>query len=261
MNTQIRALRTLNKLTQRGLATLVGTSQQSLQRIEAGRSCPSLGMAGRICGALHAPPCAVFPQLASGCAGPPHLRALHSSEDAFSPQAAATWQIQIVGADERWMNYWVCEAEAHRIQESLARYNSASPAVDSNFLAFRTTGRAVAVNLNVIDRLSLEFWGADDPLRRTPPSDTTDVQRVCSKLHRCARSRITDALIGESRISSSSKVCSASLRLQGASRCSTSIAFSSHGNSWLRSLSTSVIGFATCLTRSRVRQGVCAFAT
>ncbi len=73
------------------------------------------------------------------------------------------------------MNYWVCEAEAHRIQESLARYNSASPAVDSNFLAFRTTGRAVAVNLNVIDRLSLEFWGADDPLRRTPPSDTTDV--------------------------------------------------------------------------------------
>ena len=175
MITQIKAHRALNKLTQCELAKLVGTSQQQVQRTEAGVSRPSLDLAGRISQALHVSPCVIFPELAAACAGPPILHASGSEDHASLAAAAASWQVQIAGADELWTNYWVCEAEARRIQESLARYNSAALGLGLNFLAFRTAGRAVAVNLNLIDRLSLEFWGADDPLRTTPASDTTDV--------------------------------------------------------------------------------------
>lgn len=175
MATQIKAHRIRNNLTQSGLAKLLGISQQAVQRIEAGLARPSLGMAIRISQTLRVTPCVILPELAVACAGPPILHAPGSERHAFSATAAANWRVQIAGADRIWTNYWVGEDEARRIQESLARFNSASAALDSNFLAFRTAERAVAVNLNVIDRLSLEFSTPDDPLRRTPPLRTTGV--------------------------------------------------------------------------------------
>lgn len=175
MITQIKAHRALNKLTQRELAKLVGTTQQALQRIEAGVSRPSLEMASRICCALHVSPCVIFPALAISCTSSSILHASGPSDQALSGPKDTNWQVQVAGADELYRNYWVCEDEARRIQQSLARFNSPGAVLGSTFLGFMTPERAVAVNLNVIDRLSIEFWAPEDPFRRVPPPATTDV--------------------------------------------------------------------------------------
>ncbi|AUG98356.1 transcriptional regulator [Prodigiosinella confusarubida] len=58
---KIKQLRTQLSITQRGLADMVGTSQQQIQRIETGKVAAKLGLAQAICAVLNKPLSAVFP--------------------------------------------------------------------------------------------------------------------------------------------------------------------------------------------------------
>ncbi|MEC5342572.1 helix-turn-helix transcriptional regulator [Brenneria populi] len=58
---KIKQLRTQLSITQRELAERVGTSQQQIQRIEAGKVAAKLGLAQAICAVLNKPLSAVFP--------------------------------------------------------------------------------------------------------------------------------------------------------------------------------------------------------
>lgn len=58
----IKQLRTQLSITQRGLAYMVGTSQQQIQRIETGKVAAKLGIAQAICNALDKPLNVVFPE-------------------------------------------------------------------------------------------------------------------------------------------------------------------------------------------------------
>ena len=59
---QIKVLREKKGLSQRQLATLVGTSQQQIQRIETGKQSIRFGLALEVCKALEMPMETVFPQ-------------------------------------------------------------------------------------------------------------------------------------------------------------------------------------------------------
>lgn len=61
LQNKIKQFRTQLSITQRGLAERVGTSQQQIQRIEAGKVAAKLGLAQAICAALNKPLSAVFP--------------------------------------------------------------------------------------------------------------------------------------------------------------------------------------------------------
>lgn len=58
---KIKQFRTQKSITQRGLAELVGTSQQQIQRIETGKIAANLAVAQAICAVLGKPLGAVFP--------------------------------------------------------------------------------------------------------------------------------------------------------------------------------------------------------
>ncbi|MCA7014570.1 helix-turn-helix transcriptional regulator [Dickeya dadantii] len=58
---KIKQFRTQLSITQRELAEMVGTSQQQIQRIEAGKIAAKLGLAQAICAVLNKPLGAVFP--------------------------------------------------------------------------------------------------------------------------------------------------------------------------------------------------------
>src|SRR5947199_5044834 len=73
MTNKIKPHRLQNRLSQRQLARSAGISQAHVQRLESGVSCPTISLASRLCSALHATPCAVFPELASACSGLPLL--------------------------------------------------------------------------------------------------------------------------------------------------------------------------------------------
>jgi len=162
MTTKIKAHRVRNDLTQSALAESLGISQQFVQRIESGASCPSLTLASRICNALHAAPCAIFPDFALACSG---LPVLPVPNHVHSVPLSADWQLNILGANEFGLDYWVAEGEARRIQRSLAQYSSGSSEPGAGFLIFTASSRAVAVNLGVIDRICLEQRSPEDQLR------------------------------------------------------------------------------------------------
>lgn len=61
LQNKIKQFRTQLSITQRGLAESVGTSQQQIQRIEAGKVAAKLGLAQAICAVLNKPLSAVFP--------------------------------------------------------------------------------------------------------------------------------------------------------------------------------------------------------
>jgi DNA-binding XRE family transcriptional regulator len=159
-----------NTLSESGLAKLLGVSQQAVQRIEAGIAHPSLDMAGRISRALHAAPCAAFPELAAACAFPPILRASDFPDQEHSAYSAADCELQIEGADPDSMDYRVADDGARRIQQWLARYNSGTGASSGEFLVFTTSSRVVAVHLSLIDQINLKYRPGADPLRKKPPA-------------------------------------------------------------------------------------------
>jgi DNA-binding XRE family transcriptional regulator len=63
---RIQELRTALGLTQRQLASMVGTSQQQIQRLETGLQAARLDLAARICSALGKPIQQVFPATKKG---------------------------------------------------------------------------------------------------------------------------------------------------------------------------------------------------
>lgn len=156
MKNQIKAYRIRRNLTQKGLAEILGTSQQYVQRMEAGVSLPRMRFASLICRALHATPCAVFPELASACSG---LHLLTTPAFPDRPRAAylpAEWRVQIEGDRDAGKEYWISDSEARRLQESIAQFFSATAETRAKFLVFRTASKAIAVNLTLVEWIQLK---------------------------------------------------------------------------------------------------------
>jgi transcriptional regulator with XRE-family HTH domain len=142
---QILKLRKSLDLTQRALAERVGTSQQQIQRIEAGIQTVRLDLAGRIAAALDAKIFDVFPGLAISKrgakskgiqSGKPSAEVLRRAGIDPDPRQ---WTLKFFFFDGRKFLFQVTSADRDRIESCITDSDKA-------FLVFDSEDRCVAIN-------------------------------------------------------------------------------------------------------------------
>lgn len=166
MRNAIRELRARKSLSQRRLAELVGTSQQQIQRIEAGRQAARFDLAARICTALEAPMEKVFPETAAPLTEATRKRNPEQSWDWLVNEGQKAMEEGGVEVDPR---YWyfhytlrngvsgqvpISGADARRVFKVI----QSGPA-EIGFIVFETDKDRVAINARHLIHSAL-LWDA-----------------------------------------------------------------------------------------------------
>lgn len=140
---RVHQLRKRAKLTQRELAARVGTSQQQIQRIEAGAAAVRLDVATRIASALGLRVHAVFPGLPRSTTTRASARKKPTSAaiDTGSPD----WSIKFFMFDGR-----VFEFQIDGGQHEMDRLESIISSQRKRFVVFNSNDRIIAVNRSKI---------------------------------------------------------------------------------------------------------------
>jgi transcriptional regulator with XRE-family HTH domain len=140
---RIAQLRKSRGLTQRALAELVGTSQQQIQRIEAGIHGVRLELATKIAAALGGELSEIFPSLGTverrGLAGSRYINQNSKLAAVGLDPDPNHWTVRFFANDGRVFDYEIPSAEKDRLEIIFGR-------VGSGIVAFETTLRWVAVN-------------------------------------------------------------------------------------------------------------------
>lgn len=139
-------------LSQRALAKATGTSQQQIQRIEAGVQAVRIDLAARIAGALNSSLAEVFPKIQKELnskkgrsrkfAQPPLSRELLA--EAGIEADPRQWTLRIGFEDGREVDYWVSAAEKERVSSIIWD-------ATFDFFAFDTDTKRVAANRSKIN--------------------------------------------------------------------------------------------------------------
>jgi transcriptional regulator with XRE-family HTH domain len=207
---RVSQLRKSRGLTQRALAELAGTSQQQVQRIEAGLQGVRLELATRIAKALGGEIAEIFPSLSTGL----KLRGLETSRYVSNQRAKLLeagldpdpnyWTVNFFAFDGRVFSYVIPSDEKDRLEKIVSRSKRSS---DGMFV-FTTSTQWVALNRTKIaatqflfDRglvieddegenleLKLHLIGAGQPVVFGVEPDThlldDDEEGSCSQLQR-----------------------------------------------------------------------------
>jgi transcriptional regulator with XRE-family HTH domain len=140
---RIAQLRKSRGLTQRGLAELAGTSQQQVQRIEAGVHGIRLELATKIAAALGGELSEIFPSLGTvkrrGLAGSRYVNQRAKLAAVGLDPDPNHWTVRFFASDGRLFDYEIPSAEKDRLEKIFGR-------VGSGIVAFETTSCWVAVN-------------------------------------------------------------------------------------------------------------------
>lgn len=157
MSNKVKAIRTKLGWSQRHLATLAGTSQQQIQRIESGRATARLDMATKICEALGSPLNTVFPGSVSA------IRKVREEMDASKLTPGSdewsmvrktgieldprTWffKAQLNGHQET-MTFCISSQEHDRLFSSIQDESGSEDAM--SFVVFDTESHCIALNLS-----------------------------------------------------------------------------------------------------------------
>jgi transcriptional regulator with XRE-family HTH domain len=151
---RLAQLRKSRGLTQRALAELAGTSQQQVQRIEAGVHGVRLELATKIASALGGELSEIFPSLGTverrGLAGSRYVNQ-HAKLAAVGLDPDPNhWTVRFFCSDGRLFDYEVPSAEKDRLEKIFA-------GVGSGIIAFEATSRWVAVNQGKIAAVQFLF--------------------------------------------------------------------------------------------------------
>jgi transcriptional regulator with XRE-family HTH domain len=152
---RISRLRKARDLTQRALAEKVGTSQQQIQRIEAGVVTVRLDQAVKVASALGASLGEAFPDLAKLENGAVRRRTSASAVDRVLSKTGidadpAQWTIKFFMCDGRQFFYQVSSLDKDRL-ESIVRDS------DKRFLVFNSVNKLVALNATKIGACQFLF--------------------------------------------------------------------------------------------------------
>jgi transcriptional regulator with XRE-family HTH domain len=144
---RLTQLRKSRGLTQRALAELAGTSQQQVQRIEAGVHGVRLELATKIASALGGELSEIFPSLGTverrGLAGSRYVNQ-HAKLAAVGLDPDPNhWTVRFFANDGRLFDYEIPSTEKDRLERIFGR-------VGESIIAFETTSRWVAVNQSKI---------------------------------------------------------------------------------------------------------------
>lgn len=165
---RIRELRTEHGLTQGQLADIVGTSQQQIQRIEAGFQAARLDLAARICAALGNPMHQVFPAtkkivtrlrrnkklLDYSTADERYVRAMEGAGIDMDPEV---WTVKFRLRGGAWGYHQISGIEQKRLWPLLQEGDTAS------FIVFDSATKRVAMNLHHV--LAWQFlWDAPNQI-------------------------------------------------------------------------------------------------
>lgn len=158
MNNRIKEFRQAKKLTQKQLAEIVGTSQQQIQRMEAGQIEVRMDMAAELCGALEKPFVAVFPntvKLAKKLESVGVDLAPLPSEVAAQFRAAglesdlAVWTLRVLlSGHEEHLLFRISSVDKDRLFSAVQGERSSDDL--AQFIVFDTDERRVALNLEEI---------------------------------------------------------------------------------------------------------------
>lgn len=156
MENRVRQLRKARNLSQRELAELVGTSQQQIQRIEAGRIAAKLELAARISAALEKPLNSVFPGAARVLKDAEQEMATTKSLPDTAWQAMRnigiegdprvwTWKVLLRGQTEP-MHFSISAAAHSYLYSAIQREGGDDGSM--SFVVFDTKDRRIALNLS-----------------------------------------------------------------------------------------------------------------
>lgn len=137
-------LRKAAKLTQRALAEKVGTSQQQIQRIEAGIIAVRLDLGARLADALGVGLGDVFPKLAKSKKSKKGRKDTTAETDQLLSEAGIDpdprqWTIKFFMHDGREFFYRVASTEKDRLESIVSDF-------DKSFLVFNSQSKCVAIN-------------------------------------------------------------------------------------------------------------------
>jgi transcriptional regulator with XRE-family HTH domain len=159
---RIFALRKAGKLTQRELAERAGTSQQQIQRVEAGVVAVRLDLAGRIADALNVKLHDAFPALRTSTKPSGRKKEqLDAPELAFDLDPRI-WTVRFFTFDGREFGFEVSSYDMQRLESIVSSSNK-------KFLVFNSRDRSVAVNRTKLAACQFLF---DSPLVRHPESES-----------------------------------------------------------------------------------------
>jgi transcriptional regulator with XRE-family HTH domain len=177
---RISQLRKSRGLTQRALADLAGTSQQQVQRIEAGIQGVRLELATRITTALGAQLADVFPFMA----GERKIKGLAASRYVLKPEQfveagidpdPATWTIKFIAHDGRVFFYQVPSDEKARLERLVGDG-------EGQFVVFTSDTHRVALNLRKIAATQFLFdFGVVDFAKEEPEKLELSLHLIASK--------------------------------------------------------------------------------
>jgi transcriptional regulator with XRE-family HTH domain len=156
VNNRIAHFRKAQGLTQRALAAKVGTSQQQIQRIEAGVQSARLDLAAKIADALAMRLADVFPKVARSKkakkAGGDSRDILNEGEFAVAgiDPDPRHWTIRFFMFDGREFDFEVSGQERHRLESIVS-------GSDVDFLVFDSRDKRIAINGNRIAACNIMF--------------------------------------------------------------------------------------------------------
>src|SRR5882757_3783200 len=140
---RLSQIRKSRALTQRGLAELAGTSQQQVQRIEAGVQGVRLELATKIAVALKCELAEIFPSLVAHQARKKAHPNQRVSEEKFLEAGLdpdpVLWTIKLFAHDGRVFLYRIASDEKSRLERLLS-------AGENEFLVFTTDSHRIALN-------------------------------------------------------------------------------------------------------------------
>jgi len=142
-NNRIIQLRKARGLTQRALADLAGTSQQQVQRIEAGVQGVRLELAMKIAAALGGELYDIFPSLAAPSKRKSRRSRIPAEEkllEAGIDPDPVHWTVKLFANDGRVFLYQLSSNEKSRLEKIVS-------AGETNFVTFIATSHYVALNL------------------------------------------------------------------------------------------------------------------
>lgn len=180
MQNRIRTLRTKKNLTQRQLAEQAGTSQQQLQRIEAGKQAARYDIAMKICAALGAASMEeVFPEtkmpLAKARKSSDYRLALLNDPELSDALANGGVEADIMERGIKYLfrngltgSYTFSAQENRRLFSSIQRTNP-----DDRFVVFDTSTHRVAINLDHLVFSQFLFDPPDDSAENEEAEDST----------------------------------------------------------------------------------------
>lgn len=180
MKNRIKQLRMALGLSQRELAERIGTSQQQIQRIEAGRIAARLEIAIRLSQALGKPLNTVFPDSVRALkkmTGNTKASGFLPSDDEYSKLNetgiegdSANWSINILlRGHKKRMNFKIPPEEQRRLFRAVQ-----SETEHERFVVFDTSDSRVAVNLREVDYCHFLFDHGED--RGKNPAEGLEVR-------------------------------------------------------------------------------------